>query len=259
MSFTEQILKTIPLKGHLKIERLDKNDNVIDVPVDEHNLICTDARISMAEIFANLDGIKFAHRFMLGTQGHKENSVYLPKDTTDGFVKERDRMFSQPSAEIWSTGDMIETLLKNDIVTISSPNGTNEYWRYNGENKSNYIIDYSEVSKTWTKFGTLPYTLTVDFTLPRDNNVPEDQTNTEEGSPFSVQVIQKDTSVSFIVNIPMEQGNDQYTNDERFAIPTSLFTEASLWVNDRIFSLKTFQALTKDDSIKIRATWTIIF
>lgn len=255
MSFTEQI----PLKGHLKIERLDKNNNVIDTPIDEHNLICSNARISMAEIFANLNDIKFAHRFMLGTQGHKENNVYLPKDSTDGFVKERDRMFSQPSTDIWSNGDMIETLLKNDILTISSPSGVNEYWRYNGENQTNYILDYNTVTQQWTKFDTLPYTVTIDFTLPRDNNVPEDQTNTEEGSPYSVQVIQHDTSVSFIVTVPMEQGNDQYINDPNFGTPTSLFTEASLWVNDRIFSLKTFQALTKDDSIKLRATWTIIF
>ena len=156
----------------------------------------------MAEIFANLDGIKFAHRFMLGTQGHKENNVYLPKDSLDGFVKERDRMFSQPSFETWSSGDMMETLLKNDIVSIMSPTNVIEYWRYNGENQTNYILDYNTISQQWTKFDTLPYTVSIDFTLPRDNNVPEDQTNTEEGSPYAVQVIQKDTSVSFIVTVP---------------------------------------------------------
>ena len=256
MSFTEAFKD---LKGHLKIERLDKNNNIIDVPVDEHNLICSNARISMAEIFANLDGIKFAHRFMLGTQGHKENNVYLPKDSLDGFVKERDRMFSQPSFETWSSGDMMETLLKNDIVSIMSPTNVIEYWRYNGENQTNYILDYNTISQQWTKFDTLPYTVSIDFTLPRDNNVPEDQTNTEEGSPYAVQVIQKDTSVSFIVTVPMEQGNDQYINDPEYGIPTSIFTEASLWVNTKIFSLKTFQGITKDDSIKLRATWTIIF
>lgn len=256
MSFTEAFKD---LKGHLKIERLDKNNNIIDVPVDEHNLICSNARISMAEIFANLDGIKFAHRFMLGTQGHKENNVYLPKDSLDGFVKERDRMFSQPSFETWSNGDMMETLLKNDIVSIMSPTNVIEYWRYNGENQTNYILDYNTISQQWTKFDTLPYTVSIDFTLPRDNNVPEDQTNTEEGSPYAVQVIQKDTSVSFIVTVPMEQGNDQYINNPEYGIPTSIFTEASLWVNTKIFSLKTFQGITKDDSIKLRATWTIIF
>ena len=256
MSFTEAFKD---LKGHLKIERLDKNDNIIDVPVDEHNLICSNARISMAEIFANLDGIKFAHRFMLGTQGHKENNVYLPKDSLDGFVKERDRMFSQPSFETWSNGDMMETLLKNDIVSIMSPTNVIEYWRYNGENQTNYILDYNTISQQWTKFDTLPYTVSIDFTLPRDNNAPEDQPNHEEGSPHVVQAIQKDTSVSFIVTVPMEQGNDQYINDPEYGIPTSIFTEASLWVNTKIFSLKTFQGITKDDSIKLRATWTIIF
>lgn len=248
------------LKGHLKIERLDRNDNLIDVVVDESNLICSTARISMAEIFANLDGIKFAHRFMLGTQGHKGDNVYLPKDTTDGFVKERDRMFSQPSLEIWSSGDMMDTLLKNDIISIIPPNSAEvEYWRYNGEKQNSYILNYDTIKKQWTQVTELPYTVTVDFTLPRDNNVPEDQPNTPEGSPYSVQVLQSDTSVSFIVVIPMEQANEQYINDPKYGIPTSIFTEASLWVNDRIFSLKTFQGLVKDDSIKIRATWTIIF
>ena len=29
--------------------------------------------------------------------------------------------------------------------------------------------------------------------------------------------------------------------------------------NGRIFSLKTFQGLTKDDSVKLKITWTITF
>ena len=33
--------------GHFKAERYDKNDNLIDTPVDDHNMIMTPARTSM--------------------------------------------------------------------------------------------------------------------------------------------------------------------------------------------------------------------
>lgn len=253
-------LYNLALRGHFKVERYDSKDNLIDVPVDDHNMIMTNARLSMAEIFANLESATFAHRFMLGTLGHEEGNVYLPKESTDGFVKERDRMFSQVSGLVYSYGDMIDQLCKNDILQIiSDATAAIEYWRYNGETTANYILDKDTVVKTFTKISDLPYTLTVDFTLPRDNNVPDDQTNTPEDSPYIVQVKQHDTSVSFIITIPMDYGNEQYINQPEYGIPTSVYTEASLWVNGRIFSMKTFQGVTKDDSIKLKITWTIIF
>ena len=85
------------VKGHFKAERLDACDNVIDTPVDDHNMIMTSARTSMAEIFAHLTNVDLSNAFYFGTLGHKEPNIYLPKDSGDGFTKDRDRMFSSVS------------------------------------------------------------------------------------------------------------------------------------------------------------------
>ena len=69
------------VKGHFKAERLDAFDNVIDTPVDDHNMIMTSARTSMAEIFAHLTNVDLSNAFYFGTLGHKEPNIYLPKDS----------------------------------------------------------------------------------------------------------------------------------------------------------------------------------
>ena len=96
------------IHGHFKAERYDKNDNLIDTPVDDHNMIMTPARTSMAEIFAHLNNVDLSNAFYFGTLGHKDNNIYLPKDSADGFTKERDRLFSQVSNTIYNLDDVID-------------------------------------------------------------------------------------------------------------------------------------------------------
>lgn len=247
--------------GHLTIERIDLNGNVIDTPVDSHNMIMSSARLSMAELFANMYQNKWAHRFMFGTAGHKNGNVYTPKDAASGFTKIRDRMFSQASLVTYGWGQIVEFLNKYDIVKIADSSGEVRLWEYSGEDRTNEILVENDLTNSpfWRVIKSEPYYISVDFTLPRTNTPPEGATNTEPGSLYDVQVTQQDTSVTFVIQIPMDCGNDQHVNDPTFVIPTTVFTEASLWVNDRIFSLKTFQGVTKDNSIKLRVTWTITF
>ena len=68
------------VKGHFKAERLDAFDNVIDTPVDDHNMIMTSARTSMAEIFAHLTNVDLSNAFYFGTLGHKDFLPNLPKE-----------------------------------------------------------------------------------------------------------------------------------------------------------------------------------
>ena len=247
------------LKGHLKIERFTK-DGLLDTPVDSANMIMAPGRISMAEIFANLTECKFAHRFMFGTLGHRE-SVWDPKQASDGFTMIRDRMFSQPSFVTYGNGEVLETLNRNDIIKVAYDGGATKMWRYLSDDKTNYVLKISELqdSGLFELVEKEPYTVSVDFELPRTNTPAPDFSTTPISSPYNVKVTQQDTTVTFVIEIPMDAANDQYVDNDDYSIPTTVFTEASLWVNDRIFSMKTFQGVTKDNSIKLRVTWNIMF
>ena len=253
------------VKGHFKAERLDAFDNVIDTPVDDHNMIMTTARISMAEIFAHLTNVDLSNAFYFGTLGHKEPNIYLPKDSGDGFTKDRDRMFSSVSDTVYNLNDVIDPICKNDIIQYNhvykDANGGvhNELklLRYKGVNKTQFVLTADEISEMEV-IPKKPYFVKVPFTFPGKNKVDGSQ-NVPEGYNYSVQITQQDTSVTFVIVIPMTEGNAQYVNNDDYGIPTSVFTEAALYINGRIFSLKTFQGLTKDDSIKVRITWTITF
>jgi hypothetical protein len=77
-----------------------------------------------------------------------------------------------------------------------------------------------------------------------------DEDDVDSGS--TVKVLQTDTSVVFTIDIATAAGNSQ--NDT-----TSVFTEAALYANGRIFSMKTFKAKVKDSTVLLRIVWTITF
>lgn len=247
------------LQGHFYMECLDKDNNVID-KYEEHNMIMTDARKSMAEIFANLDGIKHAHRLTLGTMGYKDDSIFIPKDEAYGFTKSRDRLFCEPSKRLYNNGDIITTLLRNDIVSIVEGEET-AYYLYKGNDTANVLVsDETFASESFTRLKSKPYSYSVDFTLPGFNvEAPTTIYNANKESLDQIGVVQKDTSVIFTFVIDMESGNEQFVDDDRFSSPSSLFNEACIVVNDRIFCMKTFPSKIKDDSIKFKIIWTITF
>lgn len=253
------------VEGHFKVECLDKNDNVID-SFEDHNMIMLNARRSMAEIFFNLDGIKRAHKLVLGTHGFKDGLIFKGKDETDGFVKERDHIFSEVPDTIFMQGTLFEEIRKGDIIKVADVKDITKfkYYRYDGEYQKNYVVDGSSLKESFKELISPPYTYTINFRLPgqemtsSQNCVVAD--NASEAANDTVQVSLKDTSVIFTFYVDVNNGNSQVHDDpEAYDDPTSLFNEAGLYVNDRLFSMKTFSSKVKDESVKLRIVWTITF
>lgn len=324
------------LHGHFHLDIIDKQTDTVLDTVDDHNMIMTPARKSMAEIFANLFNLKFAHKFALGTMGCQDGKRALPRDEYTGFEKSRDRLFCEPS-QPYNVGEVVPVILYGDILTIrggvalppgsvtppdhepdkitgswmsktgatgswsvdetgegtwSSTDGAagtvsfttitrpdepepepepeepedpeNQllYYQYLGDRQTEYVIVDSDLANP-DKFRVvkqLPYVYYTKFELPRYNvDGPTTEWNTDKTSMDAIGVQQKDTSVIFTFVIDQESGNEQYDNDPDFITPTSEFNEAAIYVNDRIFCMKTFPTKIKDNSVKFKITWTITF
>lgn len=251
-------MEELHFKGHFHLDCLDKDNNILS-SIDDPNLIVTTARKSMAEIFANLEGIKFAHKLVLGTQGCVDGMPFVPKDETSGLDKAREHLFSEVVGETYQIGDVVEKLLTYDLIKVhDSESDSDIIYRYNGKNADNYIISAENISVDFTKYDTAPYTYELNFHLPRTNTFGEDE-SFADGTTDVAQVVQTDTSVTFTFIISMENGNNQHVNEPGYTVPTTLFNEAGLYVNDRLFSIKTFSSRVKDESIKLRIIWTITF
>ena len=245
----------VNLKGHFKIQSIDVNNNILD-EWEEHNMIMENARYTMSELFSNLETNTFINKFKLGTLGHVDNSIILPKGKDQGFVKERNRMFSD--IESYATNTAIPILRKNDLV-YNITNGN--YYVYLLNDTTNYIFSATNFDNTSTfqNLGTEePYKFNVDFQLP---GTPATSSPTgvnctivsdDDDSGCTVNVLQSGSSVTFKFDISTAAANHQNTT-------FSVFTEASLWANDRIFAMKTFRAKTKDNTVLLRITWTITF
>jgi hypothetical protein len=253
------------IEGHFVVESLDADDKVVD-RFEDHNMIMINARKSMAEIFAGLSDSVGAHRLVLGTHGCKDKSVYLAKDSEDGFVKERTRIFSETSDLVYSEGQIFESLMKGDIVKVSLDGKNISYFRYNLDSED-VVLNFEQMENdhtSWTLLTTAPYTYTIDFNLPGKNSTSKDNCNAEKDktSPKAVDIVrvqQQDTSVIFTFYVDQTNGNKQYEKGEQFDTATTLFNEAGLYVNGRLFAMKTFSSRPKNASLKLKIVWTITF
>lgn len=253
------------IEGHFVVESLDANNKVVD-RFEDHNMIMEGARKSMAEIFADLSTSVGAHKIVLGTHGCKDSSIYLAKDSEDGFVKERTKIFSEVSDLVYSEGQIFETLMKGDIVKVSLDGKTISYFRYN-LNSEDVVLNFSQMQTdktSWTLLTTAPYTYTINFNLPGKDSTSKDNCNSEKDrtSPSFVDIArvqQQDTSVIFTFYVDQSNGNKQYSKGEQFDTATTLFNEAGLYVNGRLFAMKTFTSRIKNASLKLKIVWTITF
>lgn len=253
----------ITFKGHFQIQALDAQNNmtILDEYVDD-NMIMESARTTMSELFANLSSSTFINNFRIGTLGHVGDSIITPKGKDDGFVKERDRMFSEaPTAQV-HVNTFIANVRKNDIFYVIPTNTVNQgYYRYLGTTTTNYQITDALIANTavWEKIGTVaPYVYNINFTLPKSNidqtgTAALNLTETDTGSGSTVKVLQSGTSVTFTIDIATAAANLQNGG------PSSVFTEAALYANSRIFAMKTFKAKVKDSTVLLRIIWTITF
>jgi hypothetical protein len=253
----------ITFKGHFQIQALDAQNNmtVLDEYVDD-NMIMESARTTMSELFANLNSSTFINNFRIGTLGHIGDSIITPKGKDEGFIKERDRMFSEAPTAPVAANTFIANVRKNDIFFIATTNPAQAgYYRYLGATVTNYQVTDTVVANTaiWEFLGAAaPYTYSITFNMPRTNidvngtqalNLVEDDT----ASGSTVKVLQSGTSVTFTIDVATAAANLQKGG------PSSIFTEAALYANNRIFAMKTFKAKVKDSTVLLRIVWTITF
>ena len=223
-------------------------------------MIMTTARSSMSEIFANLDGILRAHKFVLGTRGCNQDTPFVPRDEYDGLVKDRNRLFSEVAQTTYVIGDVIDTLYKYDVIGVLNASATViTYYEFLGDYVTSYVITEEGLADetVWNKLDGKPYTYELDFELPGNNEGQEYPAISSAGDTY--KVVQSDTTVTFTFTIGKENANEEYSSGEKYTLPTSLFNEAALYVNNRIFSMKTFSTKVKDESVKLKITWSIIF
>jgi hypothetical protein len=249
-------------KGHFTIQAIDKDNNVVDEWAD-NNMIMETARETMAELFANLETSTFINKFKLGTLGHVGTSILIPKGKDDGFTKERTRLFSETLETAIESGEEISILRKNDVIFVEAidPELTG-FYRFIGEFTENYTISDTVIvdEEEWEFIGEdEPYTYNIGFSIPRTNDgdgdsggLAEQLVEDNQGSGSTVYVKQQDSSVTFTIDIATDAANLQNEN-------TSVFTEAALYANDRIFAMKTFKAKVKDSTVLLRIIWTITF
>ena len=249
---------TFNLKGDFSVQCIDVDGNVID-EYQEQNMIMELSRKSMAEIFAMKDGSKSIHRIKFGTSGHIGTNIISPKSVNQGFVKERDRLFSD-ALDVVDNG-ILDTIITNDLLKFVSPTRVgaeeNRLYRYLGPGAELLQISTVDFTATelWKDEGTIePYTYWVDFDLPGFDNVEADNISERDtGSGSSVTVSQENEIVKFTFDLSTVAGNG--ANGD----VTSVYTEAALYANDRIFSMKTFKAKVKDSTILLRIVWAISF
>lgn len=96
---------------------------------------------------------------------------------------------------------------------------------------------------------SLDYTYSVGFDVPGISSGA--CTNvTDSGSGNTVSITQTEKNVEYTITIDNSVGNDT---------GTIAFTEAALYTDNVIFSMKTFGAKVKDSSVKLKIIWTISF
>lgn len=251
----------INFKGHFTIQAIDADGHVTDEWSD-NNMIMESARTTMSKIFANIVSgtTPFVDTIKLGTLGHVYGNVITPKGTSDGFIKTRDRMFSE-SIDV-ADGAVIN-LKKNDCIrytgSVNTTGTSNNYYIYTGEGINDLSVstdaDFTDTN-IWFDFGvTAPYNYEIGFTIPGVVAGPVDPatiTETDSGAGSTVEVEQSDSSVTFTFNIAQPAAND--TNGG-----VSVLTEAALYANNDIFAMKTFKAKVKDDTVVLKIIWTITF
>ena len=156
----------INFRGHFKIEVLDKNGKVIDT-TENHNIIMNKARCSFSQLLAGIAGQNVINRFVLGTAGHVDDNVLIPKAEVHGLNANRVNLFCgteastkgntwneltfTPSASITNTKavDVIDGASNSSTVDIIV-SGCEQ-----GEPSVTYIFNISQDAFNGTKDGVV--------------------------------------------------------------------------------------------------------
>lgn len=82
----------VKIKGYLKIETL--KDGVVVDTWEKHNLITNVARNTFAKLLAGVNTQNTINKFKMGTKGHVDTDVMVPKDSSTGFDETRTDLFA---------------------------------------------------------------------------------------------------------------------------------------------------------------------
>lgn len=232
-------------KGHFKAEVINSNNKVVDV-YEDHNYIMLPARRVISEMFTSTNNTGLNY-LILGTNGTIDD---IPITEENGFSKLRTSLYSEYKYYAKNT---TQYLYKYSIIKVDS-----KYYKYLSET-GDVLLSRANLTDT-TKFEIIskPYT----YKLTVNTNVFDGETNIAKNSDNSCVISYttdsgdnlENTTVTYVYEIGMTQGNGQ--NSER---GTSSFTEAGMYINNRLFCMKCFPVKMKDSSTKLRITWKIIF
>lgn len=237
-----------PKHGKFKLEVINAlTMEVVDVEAD-NNMIMVGARTVMSRLFAGIQSASLPDRFVIGTQGHYEGSILTPKDSTQGFVKERNTLFSLLTKNV-NSGDIVD-LIRNDYVFYSGGDSFTGLYKYVGNTIINLTLSDDLIDSDQFEFSDdLPESYTTEFTMPNNASSTGDDANATNGAVIKVLV--SGTSVTFNVEIGTDYGNGEDN--------ASIYTEAGIFAGEDLFCMKTFPAKIKDRTVIFRINWTIVF
>lgn len=233
------------LKGQFCVQCI-RDGKVIDEYVD-HNYIMSSARRSMAELFVGANQ-RHITKLMLGTAGYINGNVYSPITEANGFSKERTKLYSESLTEK-SLGQVV-TVRTGELISV---NGNTYQSRIKG--LKTYTLTETVLRDSFNLFDTPLYDYTVGVNSYNyseyiaNTNLATDSVNNDVRLEYD-----NNNTVTYTFEISPSAGNEQYQNEHY-----SLFNEACIYINNRIFCMKCFPAKLKDDSTSLKIIWKIIF
>lgn len=218
------------VKGYMKIEQYDENDVLVET-YEDCNLVMNDARTSMQYLQGGITGMQVPiNALRLGTQGAKVVGGVVQPGTpknpgTDQvnqeYHPEMNSLFQQETGNLGYVYEM--------RFNSTGPSGQQN------------IID-STVEVMWYN---------------NDEMTQPDYPLIEGESKLTREI--NDRVITFQIDIPKDQANPPQSS----LLNTIPYSEAALYCghgnSGKIFSMKTFPTIYKDDTRRLVVTWSIIF
>jgi len=212
----------IDFYGVFSFKSLDKDGQVLD-EYSEKNLIMDSARTNMAQLIGGVTSGSTS------TAGYEINQFVLG---TRGHV-----------------GTNILDYQKVGETDTSKPAGDQSF-------DSSRTDLFSEAISGAVNY-RIPFVGTGDSDITVSGTGTRYNANTAVGAAEGGNTIRRVVSnrtVTYTITIPAQNANSGDTVD-----PVVAYTEAALYAGSEIFSMKTFPARVKEDTVKFEITWSIIF
>jgi hypothetical protein len=262
----------VDFKGYLKVETLDaQTREVLDVWEDP-NLIMNTARVNISNLLAGFEAGKPISRLVIGDRGMKfagtpSADILTPKTTTEMFVPERTSLFAEEQfvgTESFTTTGSSQNVnvTKGQIVKYAVASTTigdgiiNNYYRANEDISTDLNAEDFTVTSSWESLGlSNGFYYGVDFISANvDSNGDVIASDGSSKINISVDNTLNTYKTTYVFEIPQLVGNNT---------GSVIYTEAAMYSKnmgvDNIFSMRTFPAKIKDNSVVLKITWSIIF